>query len=129
MPRKKKVVENPEAILEPQTVVVEEPANVSTAPLQPEASTEVASHPHYHAMLLSPTKQNYPDEHKEIYRHRYGENLNYVYWGHCYGDTHTHGNHPFRDGEYIRTSFVVKEEVVDGVRYIHTLNSVYKVIE
>lgn len=41
--------------------------------------------------------------------------------GRIYGDKHTHGNHPFRDGTIVYTTPVT---VVDG-DLVRTLNTVY----
>lgn len=100
-----------------------------TKPEAKEVLEKGSVHPHFHAMIRDPQRQDYPDVSREALTKLYGENLHYVYWGHIFGDTHTHGNHPFDAGTYIRTSLIKKEEVIEGVRYIHTLNSVYKVIE
>lgn len=57
-----------------------------------------------------------------------GELIGKVAWGFVFGDKNTHGNHPFRDGLYIHTSRVEKVEKKKGKTFLHTMNSVYKLI-
>lgn len=52
-----------------------------------------------------------------------------ILFGRIFNDTHTHGYHPFADGRSIRTSFVEKEYELDGVKYVQTNNTLYKVID
>lgn len=113
MARKKKVVEVAEAVIAP-------------VPEQPEVVVAVA--PLYQAELANLHRQDYPPASVERFQTEYGPNLGYVYWGNIFNDRQVGGNHPFSDGRNIRTSLVRKEEEVDGVRYIHTLNTVYKVV-
>lgn len=61
---------------------------------------------------------------REDYLNAYGPNLHQVAIGNIGGD----GKNRFRHGEQVRTSLLTKDEVVDGVRYLHTLNSVYRVV-
>lgn len=67
------------------------------------------------------------------YKDRLGEspdNLGYVLSGYVYNDKNTHGRHPFKNDTQIRTSLVTKEEIgEDGYKYVHTLNSVYRIIK
>ncbi|MCS5737062.1 hypothetical protein, partial [Herbiconiux daphne] len=66
----------------------------------------------------------YVDEIKRLY----GEDVQpYYYYAHIFGDTATHGNHPFRDGLNIHTSYVLNEYERDGERFIQTMNTLYKV--
>lgn len=108
-------------------VVDQDVSTAKIAELQPEETTEALVAPEFQAVLSSPQRQDYPRELLGDLIRQYGDNQGYIYWGHIFEDTHTHGNHPFPAGTYIRTSLVRKEEVIDGVRYIHTLNTVYKV--
>lgn len=48
--------------------------------------------------------------------------------GYIFEDTHTHGNHPFPNGSYIFTSTIQDITQVEGVTYIITRNTVYKLI-
>lgn len=50
------------------------------------------------------------------------------YEGRIYGDKHTHGNHPFRDGVSIITTSMQSEHVLDGDKYVVTRNTIYKII-
>lgn len=68
---------------------------------------------------------HYGEEHKHMLR-GYPKNLGYVIYGYVYNDSATHGNHPFPDGTWIHTSLVKSIEEVEGERYVHTLNSTYK---
>lgn len=44
-----------------------------------------------------------------------------VFWGRIFNDA----KHRFRDGTYIHTSFVVKEEEIEDAYIVYTLNSIY----
>lgn len=70
----------------------------------------------YDAELLNPQKHTFP-------------NGKSVYTGQIYNDRHTHGLHPFRDGNSVRTSFVEAEFEVNGEKFIETMNTTYKVIK
>lgn len=49
--------------------------------------------------------------------------------GHIYNDTHTHGNHPFRDGASIYTTSILSEhEDAAGDKFFTTGNTIYKVV-
>lgn len=122
MARKKKevVVEaTPELEIVTPEVVEAEPAVLS----------EEVKHPDFAAELTIDRKFAYSEVGMEDVLKDYPENLGYIYYGYIHNDTAKHGNHPFKNGSFIHTSLVTSEEVVEGVTYIHTLNSTYKVRE
>ncbi|CBW54780.1 hypothetical protein [Pantoea phage LIMElight] len=47
--------------------------------------------------------------------------------GHLFGDTATHGNHPFVDGTRVNTSTVESVIVRDGGVFVKTRNSIYRI--
>lgn len=105
---------------------VKEVANaedVQTVKSQPEATT---NSPLYTAELIVVNKFDYKAKFAEMLK-KYPENLGYIVFGYIFNDKAIHGNHPFADGTWMNTSLVLREEIVNGERYIHTLNSVYKV--
>ena len=68
----------------------------------------------YHAELQNPT----------LYIHEGGSWLE----GRIYNDTHTHGNHPFRDGVTVTTTAVMDEILNEGNTYMVTRNTTYKIV-
>lgn len=66
-----------------------------------------------------------PAELREDYAEKYGPNLHQYAVGTIMDDKKNRG---FRNGTQVRTSLLVKDEEVEGVRYLHTLNSVYHVV-
>lgn len=59
-----------------------------------------------------------------LYKHDGGAWLE----GRIYNDTHTHGNHPFRDGTPITTTNVSDEVLEAGNTYMITRNTTYKMV-
>lgn len=47
--------------------------------------------------------------------------------GHLYGDTATHGNHPFEDGTKVNTSLIDAVIVRDSRVFVKTRNSIYRI--
>lgn len=68
----------------------------------------------HHAELHNPT----------LYKHEDGSWLE----GRIYNDTHTHGNHPFRDGVLVNTTNVIDEVLQDGDVFMVTRNTTYKIV-
>lgn len=49
--------------------------------------------------------------------------------GRIYNDTHTHGNHPIRDGLSVVTTSIESDAFNgDGDRIINTRNTIYKIV-
>lgn len=47
--------------------------------------------------------------------------------GHLYGDSATHGNHPFPDGTHVNTSRIESVIVRDSRVFVKTRNSIYRI--
>lgn len=47
--------------------------------------------------------------------------------GHLYGDTATHGNHPFADGTKVNTSQIESVIIRDSRVFVKTRNSIYRI--
>lgn len=47
--------------------------------------------------------------------------------GILFGDTATHGNHPFRDGTRVNTSQIEAAIFRDGSVFVKTRNSIYRI--
>lgn len=69
---------------------------------------------HHHAEMHNAT----------LYKH---ENSSWLE-GRIYNDTHTHGNHPFRDGTPVTTTAVMDEVLEAGNTYMITRNTTYKMV-
>lgn len=83
--------------------------------------------PEYNATLYDTHQTFFSGDGKDS--HLPQPNLNKFYSGRIRDDKSTHGNHPFRDGTYVHTTLALKEERIDGVLYVHTLNTIYRIEE